>query len=237
MTAPTATPPTAPTRSRTMSAIAVRWMPTFLGFPAGGFVAEIVGRVDSPAPAIAGGAITGAILGFVQWIGMRRTGPSPLAWIIATACGFAVGLGIGAATVRYRTDLGSLVTQGVICGAVVGVAQAAVLHRVLGRIAVLWPAATAGSWGLGWATTSTAGIDVDAQYTVFGSSGALLVAALSCALPIQLAHRRQGTANARNRLVATVPPADVRRRHRPGSINASRRSDRVAGVVASGDRT
>jgi hypothetical protein len=190
MLAPTATTTTT-TRSRSKFAIAVRWMPTFLGFPAGGFVAEVVGRVDGPGPAIAGGAITGVVLGFVQWLGMRRTGPSPVAWIIATTIGFATGLGIGAATVDYRTDLGALVTQGAICGVVIGVAQAAVLYRKLGRIAVLWPAALAGTWALGWATTYAAGIDVDAQYTVFGSSGALAVAALTSALPIELARRQQ----------------------------------------------
>ena len=127
------------TQSRSWPKIALRWMPTFLGFPAGGLVAEIAGRVDSPAPAIAGGAITGAILGFAQWLGMRRTGPSPIAWVIATAVGFAGGLGAGAAAVGYHTNIGALATQGVICGAVIGVAQAVVLYRKLGRIVLAWP--------------------------------------------------------------------------------------------------
>src|SRR4026209_282747 len=96
MYAPT-TATTTVTQSRSWVKIALLWMPTFLGFPAGGLVAEIVGRVGSPGPAISGGAIPGAILGFAQWLGMRRTGPSPLAWIIATAVGFAGGLGLGAA--------------------------------------------------------------------------------------------------------------------------------------------
>ncbi len=59
-------------------------------------------RVDSPRTGVAGGAITGTILGFAQWLGMRRTGPSAVAWIIATAVGFAVGLGLGAAAVGYH---------------------------------------------------------------------------------------------------------------------------------------
>ena len=57
MYAPTATTLT-PTRS--WPKIALRWMPTFLGLPAGGLLAEVVGRVDSPGPAVVGGAITGA---------------------------------------------------------------------------------------------------------------------------------------------------------------------------------
>jgi hypothetical protein len=194
MYAPTTTANTTTvTPSRSWAKIALRWMPTFLGFPAGGFAAEVVGRVDSPGPAIAGGAITGAILGFAQWLGMRRTGPSPVAWVIATAVGFAVGLGVGAAAVDYGTNLGALATQGAICGAVIGVAQAAVLYRMLGRIVVAWPAALAVFWALGWAVTYAAGIDVEAQYTVFGSSGAIVVTALTSILPIELARRQQGT--------------------------------------------
>jgi hypothetical protein len=176
------------TRSRSWTKVALRWMPTFLGFPAGGLASKlIVGRVDDLTPAIVGGAISGAILGLAQWIGMRRTGPSPERWILATAVGFAVGLGVGAAAVNYDTNLGALATQGAICGAVIGAAQAALLHRRLGRIVLAWPALMAGLWALGWAITYAAGIDVDAQYTVFGSSGALVVTALTSILPIELA--------------------------------------------------
>jgi hypothetical protein len=192
----TTTTSTAPTsdgvaRSQSWPKIALRWMPTFLGFPAGGLVAEVVGRVDSPGPAIVGGAITGAILGFAQWLGMRRTGPSPVAWIIATAVGFALGLGLGAAAAGYRTNVGALATQGVICGAVIGVAQAAVLYRRLGRFVLAWPVILAGLWALGWTITASAGIDVEAQYTSFGSSGAIAVTAAMSILPIELARRQR----------------------------------------------
>jgi hypothetical protein len=179
------------TQARSWPKIALRWMPTFLGFPAGGLAAEIVGRVDSAGPAIAGGAISGAILGFAQWLGMRRTGPSPITWIIATAIGFSVGLGLGAGAVDYRTNIGALASQGAICGVVIGAAQAAVLYRLLGRIVLAWPAALAGLWALGWTITSLAGIDVEAQYTVFGSSGALVVTAVTSILAIELARRQQ----------------------------------------------
>lgn len=191
MYASTATRPTSATTSRTWPKIALRWMPTFLGFPAGGFLAEVAGRVDSPGPAIAGGAITGAILGLAQWLGMRRTGPSPVAWITATTVGFAAGLGLGAAAAGYHTDTGALATQGLICGAVIGIAQAAVLYRMLGRFALVWPALLAGLWALGWTITASAGIDVEAQYTSFGSSGALVVTAFLSILPIELARRQR----------------------------------------------
>lgn len=189
MYVPTTTTSTV-TESRSWSKIALLWMPTFLGFPAGGFIAEVVGRVDSPGPAIAGGAITGAILGVAQWLGMRRTGPSPVAWIIATAVGFAVGLGAGAAAAGHDTTTGALATQGMICGAVIGAAQAAVLYRRLGRIVLVWPALLAGLWALGWTITASAGIDVEAQYTSFGSSGAIVVTGAMSILPIELARRQ-----------------------------------------------
>jgi hypothetical protein len=179
--------PTNLTRPMTWPKIALRWMPTFVGFPLGGEAAKlIVGAVDSPAAAVAGGAITGAILGLAQWLGFRHTGPSAARWIIATAVGFAGGLAAGAAAVDYRTDLASLATQGAICGAIVGAAQAAVLYGKLGRLALAWPPVVAGLWALGWTITTAAGIDVEAQYTVFGSSGAIVVTAGTSVLAIAL---------------------------------------------------
>lgn len=66
--------------------VALRWMPTFLGFPLGGLATKlVVGPIDAPAPAIVGGAITGIALGLAQWLGMRQTEPAPIRWIVATA--------------------------------------------------------------------------------------------------------------------------------------------------------
>lgn len=184
-------------RPLTWQKLALRWMPTFVGFPLGGELATlIVGAVDEPSAAIAGGAISGAVLGLVQWLGMRHTGPSASRWIVATALGFAGGLAAGAAAVDYRTDIGSLATQGAICGAIVGVAQATVLAGALGRLALAWPPLLAGLWALGWTITTAAGIDVEAQYTVFGSSGAIVVTAATSVLAIAL-DRASGRARPR----------------------------------------
>jgi hypothetical protein len=170
----------------------MRWMPTFLGFPAGGLAAKlIIGRVDHLSAAVAGGVITGAFIGVAQWLGIRRTGVSPERWVGATAIGLAIGLGAGAAAVGYQTDLAALATQGAISGLALGITQAIVLHSRLGRIVTAWPAMVAALWALGWIITSSAGIDVEAQYTVFGSSGAIVVTALTSVLPIELARRQQ----------------------------------------------
>ncbi len=51
----------------------------------------------------------------------------------------------------------------------------------------------AGVWALGWTITSAIGVDVERQYTVFGSSGAIAVTLVTMVLPFALAR-----ANARS---------------------------------------
>ena len=176
----------APAR-RSWPRAAARWIVTFAGFPAGGFTAMLlVGHVNTVITALAGGLITGTILGAVQAWGLGRSGPGAIRWITATAIGLTIGLGIGATGVGFRTSLAALVVQGAVCGLAVGTAQALVLRRSLGRIASAWPAALAAIWALGWAVTYAAGIAVDDQFTVFGSSGAVVVTALTVVLPVLL---------------------------------------------------
>ncbi len=175
----------------------LRWLPTFVGFPLGGLLAElVVGRVDGPFAAVVGGALTGAVLGTAQWLGLRRRGVDQR-WIAATALGLAAGLGGGAALVEYRTGLGALAAQGAVSGMAVGIAQAALLRRRLGRLAAVWPPASAAMWALGWTITTAVGVDVEAQYTVFGSTGALAVTVLSAVLPVVLGRRPGGDGRAR----------------------------------------
>ena len=180
------TSPTRTTRALSPRA-ASRWMVTFTGFPIGGYASYLItGRVDSLLPALLGGLITGAALGAVQAWGLGRNRPPVASWIVATAVGLMIGLGLGSALVDYDTSLSALVTQGAVTGLVVGLAQGAVLLPRLGRLAVAWPAFLAGAWAAGWAVTTSFGIDVDKQFTVFGSSGALTVAALTLVLPFVL---------------------------------------------------
>lgn len=170
------------------SGTALRWLATFIGFPLGGLIAEmVVGPIDGPVPAIVGGAITGGCLGVVQWYAVRRSGPRMIHWVGASAVGMAVGLATGAGLVGYGTSTADLVTQGAVCGAVMGIAQSLPLAGRIGRLAAGWPVVLAGLWALGWATSAGIGVDVEAQYTVFGASGALVVAAGTSVLPMALA--------------------------------------------------
>jgi hypothetical protein len=164
-----------------------RWMVTFIGFPLGGLVAELVaGPVDSSRAALVGGLITGLFVGLAQWWGIGRGGPAVRQWIAATAIALMVGLGVGATAVGFSTSLHALVIQGAICGLAVGAAQAFVLRARLGRPALAWPPALAAIWAIGWAVTTLFGVQVDQQFTVFGSSGALVVTALTAVLPLMI---------------------------------------------------
>jgi len=165
----------------------LRWLVTFVGFPLGGLLSEVVGPVDAPAAAIVGGALTGLTVGAVQAWALWPDGIAPGPWIGATVAGFAVGLGGGAAAVDYGTSAGDLAIQGAICGLGVGLAQALVLRGRLGGLAFLWAPALAAVWALGWTITSAIGVDVERQYTVFGSSGAIAVTLLTMVLPFALA--------------------------------------------------
>jgi hypothetical protein len=117
---------------------------------------------------------------------MGPNGPPAHQWIAATAAGLTVGLALGSGAVGYSTSLGGLVIQGAICGLAIGIAQALVLR---GRIGYLWAPALSALWALGWATTTSIGVDVETQYAVFGSSGALVVTAATAALPVLLSRR------------------------------------------------
>ena len=130
--------------------------------------------------------------------------PPAAQWILATALGLAVGLAVGAAAVDYRTSLSALALQGAVCGATVGIGQALILRARLGRVALAWPPVLGLIWALGWAITTAVGVEVDEQFTVFGSSGAVVVTALTVILPSRSAARKE-------------PPHDPSRRlrHRP----------------------
>lgn len=156
-----------------------RWLATFIGFPLAGVAARVVaGNIDSMSAAVLGGLAGGAVLGAVQ-AGIGGIDPGRrLRWMVATACGLAAGLAVGASAVDFQTDSTSLATMGAVTGAFVGVAQAAsVPMRVVDRL--LWAAATPLLWAGGWLITSQVIVDTERQHAVFGSSGALVVSALA----------------------------------------------------------
>jgi hypothetical protein len=186
----TAPPPPAISRRPFFRRTIPRWMVSFAGFPLGGLVAFlVVGPVDNLGSALAGGLLTGGILGAIQAWALGTAQPRRLAWTVATAVGLAVGLALGASLVDFRVGLDDLVLQGAVSGAVVGLAQALVLVRLVGLRAFAWPLALSAIWAIAWTVSTAIGIQVDDRYTIFGSSGALVATALTLVLPILLQRR------------------------------------------------
>jgi hypothetical protein len=150
-----------------------------VGFPIGGFVADVVvDGVDSVGAALAGGLIAGAIIGAAQWFALRRW--VSWLWIPATCVGMAVGLAAGAALVDYRTGRGDVALLGAVTGVGVGVLQALILvrHRIPG--AFWWAVANPPAWALGWLVTSyVITTNVDERFANFGAGGAVVFGLLT----------------------------------------------------------
>jgi hypothetical protein len=155
------------------------WMLTFLGFPLGGELALIVvGPVEGAVSGALGGALAGAVIGAAQWLVLRRyvrVGPE---WVLATALGVAIGDALGALLTGAGTGIGALLITGLATGVAVGLLQWGLLRGRL-LLASLWPLVVAIAWPLGWTVTWALGIDVERGYYVFGSTGALVFAALT----------------------------------------------------------
>jgi hypothetical protein len=156
------------------------WLVAILvGFPIGGFIADlVVDGVDSVGAALAGGLIAGAIIGAAEWFVLRRW--ISWLWILATTAGMAVGLAAGAALVDYGIDRGDLALMGAVTGVGVGVLQALVLarHRIPG--AFWWAVANPPAWALGWFVSSyVIARNIAERFPIFGASGAIVFGLLT----------------------------------------------------------
>jgi hypothetical protein len=90
----------------------------------------------------------------------------------------ALGDGVGAALTGAGTTIGDLLVTGLVSGVAVGLVQGALLWGRV-RVAGLWPFVVALAWPLGWMVTWAVGVDVGRGYAVFGSTGALVFAAIT----------------------------------------------------------
>jgi hypothetical protein len=151
-----------------------------VAFPAAGYAGwGVSGHIDAVGPALIGGAITGAGIGLVQWLFLRKDlGMSAVPWIAATSVALAAGLAIGAAVAGYETTASQLAIMGAISGAPVGIAQGFLLRDRFSLWHV-WMVAMPAMFAIGWVVTESAGIDVANQFTVFGASGSLVFGLLS----------------------------------------------------------
>jgi hypothetical protein len=155
----------------------LRWTATFIGFPLAGLAARAVtGRIDSTTAALLGDLAAGVVLGAVQAVALSVGTAERLRWAAATGLGFSGGLAVGAGVVDFATGAGSLMMMGAVSGAAVGLAQAIVMRSSVVR-RLVWAGSTSALWALGWFITSQV-IDAERQWATFGSSGAVVVAAL-----------------------------------------------------------
>jgi hypothetical protein len=166
------------------------WMATFLGFPIGGELAVLlVGSIEGVVTGAVAGVVAGSAIGTAQWLVLRGRPGVGAAWIPATAIGLGVGDAVGAALTGAGTGIGSLIVTGLASGVAVGMLQWTLL-RGLFRRAGLWAPVVAISWPLGWTVTWAFGIDVGRAYAVFGSTGALVFAAITGATMLLLLRDR-----------------------------------------------
>jgi hypothetical protein len=150
----------------------ILWGIAFLGFPAAGVAARLVGPVTTPARALLAGAISGATLGVVQWLVLRSRLPLlPFWWVVATCAGMAIGLAAGATLLGDETGGNELLGRAAITGVCVGLAQWVVLQPLVPH-ALSWVGAVAIGWPLGWFITRGIGVDLSFKWSVFGSVGA-----------------------------------------------------------------
>lgn len=171
----------------------------FLTFRLAGLagVAAADGRVDTPLAALASGLVTGLVIGSGQVLASPRRLPV-LGWTAATA--FDMGLGLLAgASASATARPGRPARAGGTDGAVLGPAQALALPASAGRHRWVSAGAAPVLRTLGWAVTTLAGVDVQAQYTVFGATGALARSAVSGLLLARLLPAPKRDAHRRNR--------------------------------------
>ena len=157
--------------------IILRWLPTFLAFPIGGqLVVWLIGPVQDTLDAILGGAIVGITLGLFQFWALRPLKVS-LSWLWGSAVGLTVGSPIAWTLINYQTTIGALTLWGFVAGAILGISQAAFIRLAISKI-LIWAAAVSLTWGLAWFISANVIVDVEAQYAVFGSTGAIVATAL-----------------------------------------------------------
>lgn len=158
------------------------WAATLLAFPIAGLAARAVaGPVDEVWTATLAGAVSGVVIGAAQWLALRRLGVDAR-WIVATAVGLAVGLGLGFAIFDFGDTVGDMWIVGLASGLGIGMAQWWLLHGVVGSLAWVWVPATAAAWALGWTVTTAIGVDPDDRWANPGLSGAATITLLLGAL-------------------------------------------------------
>jgi hypothetical protein len=156
-----------------MTELMIRWVPTLLAFPIGGAIAKIAfGGASTVGKSVGGGLIVGLTVGLIQFIALNKYGVST-SWIAATAIATTLAALINSYAFSFKFDSASLTGSGLVAGLLVGISQALSQSRDI-KFAFVWTVSTMVAWALAWFITSKVIVDPEAQYQIFGSSGALV---------------------------------------------------------------
>ena len=156
-----------------MTELLLRWTPTFLAFPLGGLLAKLVfGSASTVVKSVGGGLIVGLVVGLIQYLSLKKYGVST-SWVVATAIAATSAALINSYAFSFKFDSASLAGSGLVAGLLIGTAQSLSQTRDI-KFVTLWTISTAIAWSLAWFITSKVIVDPEAQYHVYGSSGALL---------------------------------------------------------------
>ncbi len=157
--------------------IILRWLPTFFAFPIGGqLVVWIIGPIQNLMQAIVAGAVVGATLGLLQLWALRPLAISR-AWLWGSIGGLTLGSPIAWLVINFQTTIAALTVWGLIAGALLGIGQAVAIRLSVTKLAA-WAASVSLTWGLAWFISANVIVDAEAQYAVFGSTGAIVATAL-----------------------------------------------------------
>jgi hypothetical protein len=156
-----------------LTELLIRWIPTLLAFPLGGAIAKITfGGASNLGKSVGGGLIVGVTVGLIQFIALKKYGVSS-SWITATAIATVLAAVINSYSFSFKFDSASLTGSGLVAGLLVGIAQSLSQSRDL-KFVFVWSFSTMIAWALAWFITSKVIVDPEAQYQIFGSSGALV---------------------------------------------------------------
>jgi len=151
----------------------IRWVPTLLAFPIGGAIAKIAfGGASNLGKSVGGGLIVGITVGLIQFLALKKYGIST-SWIAATTIAMVLAAAINSFAFSFKFDTASLTGSGLVAGLLVGIAQSISQSRDL-KFAFVWSISTMVAWAIAWFITSKVIVDPEAQYQIFGSSGALI---------------------------------------------------------------
>jgi hypothetical protein len=197
----------------------LRWTPTLLGFPIGGWLAvQIAGPATDPLAAALAGAIAGAVIGGAQWLALGRR--ASWLWILATTFGMAAGTAVSVTVTGGATSVLALAVTGVVTGAIVGTAQALTL-RLGWRVVAAWASTVSLSWAAGWIVTANVIVDAERGYVTFGLSGTVPVT-IATGLVLAWIFRSAAKRRAAVTVGAVAPAAQVPAVQIPAEIGIER---------------